>query len=159
MFADAEIYYLLSFPCIYIHTQADAVTYWCCWLTVLQSELTSQWEQRRSWHACVDSGGVRLAQRWGWTMVERFPKLCLHWSCLCCTPAPQDTLHSDQALASQLTDRERGKITHMSHGFTIYITCNIWALTDICLCRRKEITAFIYVVMLTVCVAIVCPLS
>lgn len=48
---------------------------------------------------------MRVAQRWGWTMVERFPKLCLHWSCLCCTPGPQDTLHSDQELASQL----RGK--------------------------------------------------
>lgn len=75
-------------------------------LTVLQSELTSQWEQRRSWQACVDSGGVRLAQRCGWTMVERFPKLCLHWSCLCCTPGPQDTLHSDHALASQLSHRQ-----------------------------------------------------
>lgn len=45
---------------------------------------------------------MRVAQRWGWTMVERFPKLCLHWSCLCCTPGPQDTLHSDHELASQL---------------------------------------------------------
>lgn len=35
-------------------------------------------------------------------MVERFPKVCLHWSCLCCNPRPQETLHSDHALASQL---------------------------------------------------------
>lgn len=37
--------------------------------------------------------------------MERFPKLCLHWSCLCCTPGPQDTLHSDHELASQLRQR------------------------------------------------------
>lgn len=66
----------------------------------------------------MDSGGVRAAQRWGWTMVERFPKLCLHWSCLCCTPGPQDTLHSDHELASQL----RGKriCSVYLHGIIIY---------------------------------------
>lgn len=88
----------------FVHTYIIAVTCKCWWHTWLQSELTSQWEHSLSWHACVDSGGVRLAQRCGWTMVERFPKLCLHWSCLCWTPGPQDTLHSDHELASQLID-------------------------------------------------------
>lgn len=111
------------------------VTYWCCWPTLLQSELTSQWEHRWSWHACVDSGGVRLAQRCGWTMVERFPKLCLHWSCLCCIPGPQDTLHSDHELASQLREtvterqRERGKITHN------HMPSDIKLFQFICICQ------------------------
>lgn len=34
-------------------------------------------------------------------MVERFPKLWRHCNCLCWTPSPHDTLHSDQALTSQ----------------------------------------------------------
>lgn len=101
----------------FAHTYIIAVTCKCWWHTWLQSELTSQWEHSLSWHACVDSGGVRLAQRCGWTMVERFPKLCLHWSCLCWTPGPQDTLHSDHELASQLSDPLSETLTH-ENNFT-----------------------------------------
>lgn len=101
----------------FAHTYIFAITCKCWWHTWLQSELTSQWEHSLSWHACVDSGGVKLAQRWGWTMVERFPKLCLHWSCLCWTPGPQDTLHSDHELASQLSEPLSETMTH-EYNFT-----------------------------------------
>lgn len=134
----------LRLQCTQTHT-ADAVTYWCCWLTVPQSELTSQREQSWSWHACVDSGGVRLAHRCGWTIVERFPKLCRHWSCLCCTPGPQDTLHSDHELASQLTDREgRAKETithsHMVHLQGLQFPCWYGTVSD----NTLEVTYLIW---------------
>lgn len=91
--------------------------YMCCGPTWLQLELTSQWEQRRSWQGCVSTGWVRSAQRWGWTMVERSPKLCLHWSCLCWTPRPQDTLHSDHELASQLWQRRQDPLKNIYKSF------------------------------------------
>src|SRR4029434_5324531 len=70
--------------------------------------------QTLGWQGWVASGRGRQAQRWGCTMVVRFPKLRRHWSCLCWRPRPHVTLQSDQTPCSQLhTPRHTHTHTHM----------------------------------------------